>query len=196
PRGTCYTAVITGLGEVCRVEGPRHNQRRRGNSMLLAIACIAMALPTTLFAVGQSGDGGVAMGAAVSDSAVVRDVVARVDAGDFAGADAAIAAALADAPATDRDVLAYERERMRRMRMDFTLDAEAARERIRRQVPDLTDAECARWDAEGLLERMDIDGQRLYFSRAPSNLFRLSAEARARRADPKPFRDRDRKSTR
>lgn len=157
--------------------------------MLLAIACIAMALPTTLFAVGQSGDGGVAMGAAVSDSAVVRDVVARVDAGDFAGAEAAIAAALADAPATDRDVLAYQRERMRRMRMDFTLDAEAARERIRRQVPDLTDAEFARWDAEGLLERMDIDGQRLYFSRAPSNLFRLSAEARARRADPKPFRD-------
>src|SRR5690606_19934287 len=146
--------------EVRRVEGPRHNQRRRGNSMLLAIACIAMALPTTLFAVGQSDDA-VAMGAAVSDSAVVRDVVARVEAGDFAGAEAAIAAALADAPATDREVLAYQRERMRRIRMDFTLDAEAAKERIRRQVPDLTDAEFARWDAEGLLERMDIDGQRL-----------------------------------
>src|SRR5690606_33757379 len=38
-------------------------------------------------------------------------------------------------------------------------------------------------------ERMDIDGQRLYFDRTASNLFRISAEARSRRADPKPFVD-------
>src|SRR3546814_6091873 len=34
---------------------------------------------------------------------------------------------------------------------------------------------------------MEIGGERRYFNRTASNLFRISAEARARRADPKPF---------
>lgn len=149
-----------------------------------------MAVPTTVLSAAlPSADDAVAMGAEVSDSAVVRDVIARIDSGDFAGAEAAIAATLPGASARDARVLEYQRERMRRIRMDFTLDADAAKARIRQQIPDLTDAEFARWDAEGLLERMDIDGERLWFGRAPYNLFRLSAEARARRADPKPFRD-------
>src|SRR5690606_29028893 len=90
------------------------------------------------------------------------------------------------APAQARE-LEYQRERMRRIRMDFDHDVDDVRERVRRQIPDLTEEEFARWDAQGLFERMDIDGQRLYFDRTASNLFRISAEARARRADPKPF---------
>ena len=173
------------LGKTSLVEGSRHRRSLRSVPLALAVALAAIVLPAS--AAGE-GDG-VAMGAEVSASPVVRDVIERIDAGDFSGAASAIDAAMADASALDRRVLAYQRERMRRMRLDFTLDEAAARERIRRQVPDLTDAEFARWDAAGLLERMDIDGERLYFNRAPSNLFRLSAEARERRADPKPFRD-------
>ena len=153
---------------------------------------MALAVPSTLLAARvppAAHADAVATGAEISDSAVVRDVVARIDAGDFAGAEQVIAAALADASARDRRILEYQRERMRRIRIDFDLDAEAAKARVRRQVPDLTDAEFARWDAAGLLEHMDIDGERRYFGRAPANLFRLSAEARERRADPKPFRD-------
>ena len=129
----------------------------------------------------------VAVGAEFSDSALVQAVIARVDAGDFAGAHNAIATALPDASALDASVLAFQRERMRRIALDFDQDATQVRDRLRRQIPDLTDAEFGRWDGQGLLERMDIDGKRLYFNRAASNLFRLSAEARARRADPKPF---------
>src|SRR5690606_29037542 len=58
---------------------------------------------------------------------------------------------------------------------------------VRRQIPDLTEEAFARGDGQGLFERMDIGGQRLYFDRTASNLFRISGEARARRADPKPF---------
>jgi transglutaminase-like putative cysteine protease len=83
----------------------------------------------------------------------------------------------------ERRALAFERERMRRIRMDFTLDEAALRERVRRQVPDLRDDEFARWKSAGLFESMTIDGEVRYFNRAASNLFRLSAEARARR-DP------------
>jgi transglutaminase-like putative cysteine protease len=180
------------LGKIRRVEGSRHNQRHRDRLLQrvagFAVAAVALAVvPTTVLSATTVADEPVAAGAAVSGSEVVAAVITRIDAGDFAGAEAAIAAAMADASATDRRALDYQRERMRRIRMDFDLDADAAKARIRRQVPDLTDAEFARWDAAGLLERMDIDGERLYFNRAPANLFRLSAEARARRADPKPF---------
>ena len=175
------------MGKLSRVEGSRHNQRRRGSVLLLAVACAALAVPTTVLSQAAAPDDAVAAGAEASASAAVRAVVTMVDAGDFTGAEAAIAAAIPAATAGDRRALEYQRERMRRMRMDFNLDAEAAKARVRRQIPDLADAEFARWDEAGLLERMDIDGERLYFGRAPSNLFRLSAEARARRADPKPF---------
>lgn len=80
-----------------------------------------------------------------------------------------------------RDALAFEQERMRRILLDFTLDETALKAGVRKQIPDLTDAEFARWNAAGLFERMEIDGHARYFNRAPSNLFRLSREALGRR---------------
>jgi len=125
--------------------------------------------------------------APVADSSLAT-VIAEIDAGHFAEANATIDRALAATPpSVEAEGLRFQRERMRRILLDFTLDADAAKARVRREIPDLADAEFARWDAQGLLEHMVIDGRTLYFSRAPSNLFRLSAQARARRADPKPF---------
>ena len=119
------------------------------------------------------------------------DVSRMVDAGQFKAANTAIDQALAQ-PGQDaaaRDALLFQRERMRRILLDFTLDAEAVKSRLRKQIPDLRDDEFTRWDEQGLLERMVIDGRVLYFKRDPSNLFRLSAEASARRAHPTPFDD-------
>ncbi|WP_235972845.1 transglutaminase domain-containing protein [Luteimonas sp. MC1895] len=119
------------------------------------------------------------------------DIVERVDSGDFKGAEAAIAAALSDASlgADHRTALEFQRERMRRILLDFRLDEAGAKARLRRDIPDLTDAEFARWDAAGLIEARVIDGERRWFSRGPSNLFRLSEEARLRRATPLKFYD-------
>ncbi len=118
-------------------------------------------------------------------------IVALVDRGGFAEADRAIDAALGQASDPSlRQALAFERERMRRIRMDFSLGRDEAIARVRRQIPDLDAARFDAWDAQGLLEAMQIDGQRRYFNRAPSNLFRLSAEARAMRSEPDaPFID-------
>ena len=60
---------------------------------------------------------------------------------------------------------------------------------MREKIPDLRPEEFAAWDAAGLLEHRVIDGSKRYFNRAPSNLFRLSAQARARRAQQTPFND-------
>jgi transglutaminase-like putative cysteine protease len=118
-------------------------------------------------------------------------IVRWVDGGHFREAEAAIAKALAQPGLgkDQRDSLEFQRERMRRILIDFTLDAGEAKARLRKQIPDLTDAEFATWDAAGLLEKQVIDGRTLYFKRAPANLFRISAEARARRKEQKPFDD-------
>lgn len=117
-------------------------------------------------------------------------IVADIDQGRFRDAEIAIAQALAshDADTAGREALLFQRERMRRMRLDFTLDATAVRDRIRTHVPDLGEDEFQRWDSAGLIERLDIDGEPRYFNRSVSNLFRLSPEAAARRAPPvQPF---------
>ncbi len=124
--------------------------------------------------------------AADADSGRLQEVVAAVDAGHFADARSLIAAGLA-MPGTDDQMkrqLEFQRERMRRILLDFKLDAATVKAQLRKQIPDLRDDEFRRWDAAGLLERQRIDGRTLYFNRAPSNLFRLSEEARSRRADP------------
>lgn len=120
--------------------------------------------------------------AATSDS--LPRLIARIDHGDFAGAQAQIDQGLQQ-PALStqlREDYGFQQERMRRMRLDFSLDEAQAKERIRRVVPDLHDDEFRRWDAAGWIEHLDIDGERRYFNRAPSNLFRVSTEAAARRA--------------
>lgn len=115
----------------------------------------------------------------------------QIDAGHFSAAEASITAALAapDLDPAQKQTLLFQRERMRRILLDFKLDADAVKARLRKQIPDLSDAEFAKWDAAGLLEKQVIDGRTLYFNRAPGNLFRLSEEARARRKDPAPFND-------
>jgi len=118
----------------------------------------------------------------------VSDVRSMVEAGHFKQAEAAISAGLSQSSLSsdERTALTYERERMRRILLDFSLTADDVQARLRRQIPDLKPEEFAAWDAAGLFERRVIDGRTLYFNRSPSNLFRLSEAAVARRASKSP----------
>jgi transglutaminase-like putative cysteine protease len=120
----------------------------------------------------------------------LAQVIADVDAGRFRQAEQRIDQSLSSSslPASTRQALEFERERMRRIRLDFTLDRGQALQRLRTQVPDASEAEFAAWDGAGLIERLDIDGEPRYFKRAISNLFLLSPEAASRRKPPvRPF---------
>lgn len=118
-------------------------------------------------------------------------IVALVDAGQFRAAEADIDAALGDAGLTvdARNALLFQRERMRRINLDFSLDADQLKARVRQQIPDMSEAEFNAWNAQGLFEHMQINGHLRYFKRAPYNLFRLSPEAVARREVQAPFDD-------
>jgi hypothetical protein len=114
---------------------------------------------------------------------VVSSVTELVTAGQFDAANARIDKALKQANISDatRRALKFQRVRMQRMRLDFSLSADDVKARVRKQVPDLTNDEFAHWDTHGLFEHMYFDGKRRYFNRSPSNAFRLGAEARKRR---------------
>ncbi|WP_350016628.1 transglutaminase-like domain-containing protein [Rhodanobacter sp. IGA1.0] len=133
----------------------------------------------------------VAFAGADASNGTTAPIIAQIDAGHFQAAEAAITAALAQpgVPADTQHQLAFQRERMRRILLDFTLSADDVKARVRKQIPDLTDAEFAKWNAAGLFEHQLIDGKTLYFKRSPGNLFRLSAEAVARRAVQTPISD-------
>lgn len=75
-------------------------------------------------------------------------------------------------------------ELARRIALDFPHTREEIRAQLRREIPDLTDEEFARWDVPTLLESTSIDGQVRYFHNAVPNLWRVSEEARARRRTP------------
>lgn len=124
----------------------------------------------------------------VSDS-TVEAITGLVTAGQFQAADARIGTALKQPGLSPdmRTALEFQRVRMQRMRDDFSLTADEVEAKVRKQIPDMTDAEFADWDAHGLFEHITIDGERMYFKRSPSNLFHLSAEARARRQGESSF---------
>ena len=167
-------------------EGRRRRSRR--GFALASLLCTAVALwgcgvrpdaPPVGMTPATSGSG-------VDASGTRQEIGDLVDQGDFARAGELIEAALVDAalPQGLRADLEFERERMRRIRMDFGLSRADALERVRRVAPQMSEARFDAFDADGLLESMNIDGQRWYFNRAPWNLFRISAEARALRPDP------------
>ncbi len=147
-------------------------------------ASLILALVACSASVADPRDAG-----SIDRDARVDEIVQLVDAGRFEAAEAGIATALAapTLPSDTRTALQFERERMRRILLDFTLTADEVKARVRKQIPDLADAEFARWDAAGLFERLSVDGRTLYFNRSPSNLFRLSDEALARRKDQVPL---------
>ncbi|MBU6477020.1 MAG: transglutaminase domain-containing protein [Xanthomonadaceae bacterium] len=144
-------------------------------ALLLAMAVFSITFPSAGFASGiPPADPG---------NRDLAAVIELVSAGQFKAADARIDAALKQSGLSPDGQRAFEfqRERMQRMRLDFSLTADQVEAKLRKQIPDLSDAEFARWDEHGLFEHMDIDGNRMYFNRTPSNLFHLSAEAAARR---------------
>jgi transglutaminase-like putative cysteine protease len=128
---------------------------------------------------------------APAPTSALSEIIESIDAGRFRRAESRIAQALNDASldADTRRGLEFQRERMRRILIDFTLTEDDVLARLRQHIPTVTRDELAGWEKAGLLEHQVIDGRKLYFNRAPSNLFRLSASAAARRENPKPFFD-------
>lgn len=85
-----------------------------------------------------------------------------------------------------RQDLAFQQDRMRRMRLDFDKTREQVLHELKAAAPGITEQQFADWEKTGAIEHLDIDGTRWYFDRAADNLFRINAQARALREQAHP----------
>ncbi len=109
------------------------------------------------------------------------DIQALIQTGEFRKADRAILEKLmidSTLSATDRLRLEFERERMTRIRLDFTKTEADVRAEVGKWIPDAGDADYRQWEKSGALEMMVIDGENRYFNSAARNLFRIDSAAR------------------
>jgi hypothetical protein len=116
--------------------------------------------------------------------AELADLERLVEGGRWQEARQAVARELSQPGLTSqaREDLLFQEERMRRMRLDFSKTRDQVLAEARAILPDLDERLFARWERAGAVEFLTVDGQRCYFERAASNLFRVNAEARALKA--------------
>lgn len=95
--------------------------------------------------------------------------------------------ALAEAtlPASQRKRLAFELDRLDRIRKDFALTKDELFTALKKSVKGLTADEFERWVAEGRFDSREIDGLRRFMGSSVSNLFFRYPELNARRLPPK-----------
>jgi transglutaminase-like putative cysteine protease len=82
------------------------------------------------------------------------------------------------APPQDPSLVLSESELMRRIDRDFSLGQAELVAYLKQYMPDLTQADLARWEADKSLECMVIQGEKRYFSQAGRNLFRVNEACR------------------
>ena len=85
--------------------------------------------------------------------------------------------------------LKFEKERLDRIRKDFTLTKEEIVEALKKEITGFSEKELESWDASGFLDNRVIDGAKRYFDSAVANLFFRHPEIRKRRIDKKAATD-------
>ncbi|HEX9974853.1 MAG TPA: transglutaminase-like domain-containing protein [bacterium] len=113
-----------------------------------------------------------------------------VDQGEFAQAQKLMRQELA----TNLDIdpilklnIAFQIERLDRIKNDFRKTKNDIIEYIKQYVPDVNEGDLARWEQEKSLEYMMIDGEKKYFNNAAPNLFRINKklkEIKKKKSEP------------
>jgi len=104
----------------------------------------------------------------------------RIEKGQFAMAAKKIDRMTATSSLDLRDKIAleHEKERIRRVEMDFNKSLDDILPFIRKYYPEVSKAQIREWESSKALEKMRINGQDRYFVRAAPNLFRIDKEAK------------------
>jgi len=104
-----------------------------------------------------------------------------IDQGEFSAAQVIMRQELAmnqHLPDSTRLALAFEIERLERIKQDFCRTREEILPAIQEYFPKVTDAQIQQWETEKSLEFQIIDGQKRYFKWAANNLFRINPAAK------------------
>jgi hypothetical protein len=112
-----------------------------------------------------------------------KDIQDLVQRGEFTRANAAIAERLAEDTAltpSARLALAFERDRLARIRFDFPGEEQKVRDFVLRWIPGAQDTDFQRWEASGALEMMMIDGKKCSFNSAAHPVHARTARTQCR----------------
>jgi hypothetical protein len=122
-----------------------------------------------------------ASSAFTSQDPVVLESLRLVNSGEFKAAEVLLthndAAADPDATRARLETL----EIIRRMRIEYSLDAQGLLGRVRQTIPDASEQEVELWAKESLARFKVIDGKRFFTRREPQNIFLFSRDAIDRR---------------
>ncbi len=115
------------------------------------------------------------------------DAAALQDRGEFKKADAVLAAALkaTDLPAEQRKKMEWEKDRIQRIRNDYSLTEDSLYPKVAGSVKNLKRSEFQKWVDQGWFDGRVIDGKMYYVGTSISNLFFRHAELKSRRTPPK-----------
>ena len=117
----------------------------------------------------------------VSCSKPALDYRELIDRGEFSQAQEVISNLLdqsTDLLTEEILALQFESERLDRIKLDFQATETEVHEYIKEYIPDASNVDFKRWEADQALEWRMIDGEKRYFNRAGRNLFRIDAIAR------------------
>lgn len=108
-----------------------------------------------------------------------EEVRHRIDSGEWKDAIQFIDSQLqqTNLPWIERDALLWEKEKMRRIRLDFTQTREQVFKDLAQVIPGLGSKLFEEWEQAHVVEYMDIDGVRWYFCNAVPNVPRISPQA-------------------
>ncbi len=116
---------------------------------------------------------------------IVQEASIMEERGDLAGAEKYLTAAIERADdAAFRRTLEFERDRLRRIRLDYPYDRDRMWEIVQRAVKDVTREEFEQWIGEGKFDIRIIDGRELFVNTSRSNLFWRYPGIAARRVEP------------
>ena len=115
----------------------------------------------------------------IEDSMNIKEEIDQaIQSGEFTTATQLMTQYLNEETLTDweREVYAFEQERLRRVRADFTKTRADVLSYIKKYYPEVTATDIERWEMEKSLEYKIIDGEQRYFNLAARNLFRIDTE--------------------
>ena len=103
-----------------------------------------------------------------------------IEKGEFTKASKLIDEVIAEGNLSDGEIydLNFQKERMDRIKKDFKLTEEDVLNYVKKYYPDVKSADLIKWEDDRSLEFKIIDGEKLYFNRSRSNLFRINKEAK------------------
>ena len=113
------------------------------------------------------------------------DINSLIKNGDFTKAEKLINQMIATEKISEkeRNEMQFQIERMNRIRKDFSKTSDDILSYIKKYYSEVTKADLSKWEADGSLEYKIIDGEKFYFKRAASNLFRINKAAKEKKIE-------------